>query len=188
MEGLISGPDIKTARRARRGSHVYRSVPHTEEDELLTDGWELVKRNNKTSRMRAPKSIDDTLEDEVWCLLADMNFSHLSEGRHFRIKLASERAHVSPKANRRPRRRRGNGHSSRMQSGRIIRQKVAPERLERDESSPTTHSGHDPPRIREQTPSLFRLCDSERQMERRRSRTGQRTQHKGFAVSQACVL
>ena len=97
MEGLISGPDIKTARRARRGSHVYRSVPHTEEDELLTDGWELVKRNNKTSRMRAPKSIDDTLEDEVWCLLADMNFSHMSEGRHFRIKLASERAHVPPK-------------------------------------------------------------------------------------------
>ena len=97
MKGLITGPAITKARRGRRGSTVYRSVLHIDVDDLLVNGWELVRRNKKTSRIRAAKTIDLSLEDEVWCLLADMNFSHMSNGRHFKIELTSERADVPPK-------------------------------------------------------------------------------------------
>jgi DNA sulfur modification protein DndB len=47
------------------------------------DGWRVLRKNAKSTRMAKPKPADEQLEDEVWSLLAQMGFKELSRGRQF---------------------------------------------------------------------------------------------------------
>ncbi|MDP8314441.1 MAG: DGQHR domain-containing protein [Candidatus Celaenobacter antarcticus] len=50
------------------------------------EGWEILRRNKKSFRLKKDKPLDEQLEDEVWCILAKMGFDELSDGRDFTIK------------------------------------------------------------------------------------------------------
>ena len=68
-------------------------------DELshLEEGWEIVRRNKNTLRIRKPKPIGQQLEDDVWTLLALMGFPEMSPGHSFAIPVSGADAQVPPK-------------------------------------------------------------------------------------------
>ena len=54
--------------------------------EAEDEGWEILRKNKKSYRLKKEKPHDEQLEDEVWCILAKMGFDELSDGRNFTIK------------------------------------------------------------------------------------------------------
>ena len=90
LEGLISGDALKAELRRRRSRHIEKSVPLTQEDSFLSDGWVLVRRNKNPLRIRRPKPLELQTEDEVWTLLALMGFEEMNEGRRFQLSTGAQ--------------------------------------------------------------------------------------------------
>lgn len=50
------------------------------------DGWELIRKNQNSFRLKIDKPIEEQLEDEVWSILAQVQFQEMSKGRLFKIQ------------------------------------------------------------------------------------------------------
>ena len=89
---LVSGDEIKSELRGRKRKDVYQRVSASltkligAKVELeKAEGWRTVRKNVKSTRMAKAKPADEQLEDEVWCILAQMGFKEMSKGRQFTI-------------------------------------------------------------------------------------------------------
>ncbi len=94
LHPLISGGDIKSELRKRRSKDVYQTVRASKASLLNekvkleeADGWRIDRINKKSIRMALAKPSSEQLEDELWCLLAEMGFKELSFGRQFHISV-----------------------------------------------------------------------------------------------------
>ena len=90
---LIQEEDIKSELRKRGKTHIEKTIygktkTIREEKAKLeeTDGWEILKKNEKSFRLKKDKPLDEQFEDNVWTILAKMGFDELSDGRQFKIK------------------------------------------------------------------------------------------------------
>lgn len=54
------------------------------------DGWELLRKNKASYRIVRDKPAAEQLEDELWCILAQMHFKEMSDGHLFKIKTGKE--------------------------------------------------------------------------------------------------
>ena len=95
--GLISGRELERERRQRRKLALEKTVPSSLGNNYVEEGWEVVRENKRTTRIQQPKPTDQRLEDEVWTLFADMGFSEISQGRHFKIPISGSGSGVPPK-------------------------------------------------------------------------------------------
>ena len=89
---LVSGEEITSELRSRKRKYVYKTVSGSSKKLIAekvkleeADGWETVRKNVKSTRMAKAKPGDEQLEDEVWCILAQMGFTEMSKGRQFTI-------------------------------------------------------------------------------------------------------
>jgi len=90
---LIQEEDIKASLRKRGKTYNEKTISGKtkairEKKAKLeaTDGWEILRKSKKSFRLKKDKPLDEQLEDEVWCILAKMDFDELSDGRNFKIK------------------------------------------------------------------------------------------------------
>ena len=91
---LVLGDEIKTELRKRKQKDVYQSVSGSTKTLIAkkvklaeADGWRTVRKNLKSTRMAKAKPADEQLDDEVWCILAQMGFNEMSKGRQFTINV-----------------------------------------------------------------------------------------------------
>lgn len=91
---LVSKDEIKAELRRRKQKDVYQRVTGSTKAIIAdkvkleeADGWRIVKKNVKSTRMAKPKPADEQLEDELWCILAQMGFKEMSKGRQFTINV-----------------------------------------------------------------------------------------------------
>lgn len=89
---LISGDELSSELRRRKSTDQYKIVSAANKkiiaekvDAEVKDGWRIVRKNAKSTRMAKPKPADEQLEDEVWSILAQMGFKEMSKGRKFTI-------------------------------------------------------------------------------------------------------
>lgn len=89
---LVVGDEIKTELRKRKQKDVFQRVTGSTKKLIAQkveleeeDGWRTVRKNLKSTRMARAKPPDEQLEDEVWCVLAQMGFKEMSRGRQFTI-------------------------------------------------------------------------------------------------------
>ena len=89
---LVLGDDITSELRRRKSKDLFKSVSAANKKLVAAkvkleeeDGWRVVRKNSKSTRMAKPKPADEQLEDEVWSILAQMGFKELSKGRQFTI-------------------------------------------------------------------------------------------------------
>ena len=89
---LVVGDEIKTELRKRKKKDIYKSVKGETKNLIAkkvkleeADGWRTFRKNVKSTRMAKAKPADEQLEDEVWCILAQMGFKEMSKGRQFPI-------------------------------------------------------------------------------------------------------
>jgi len=92
LDPLVSGDEIKSELRRRKSKDEYKTVTASTKKLIAKkvkleeqDGWHVVRKNAKSTRMAKPKPADEQLEDEVWSILAQMGFKEMSEGRNFTI-------------------------------------------------------------------------------------------------------
>ena len=89
---LVSDDEITTELRSRKKKDIYKTVSGSSRNIIAAkvkleeaDGWRIVRRNARSTRMAKPKPADEQLEDEVWSVLAQMGFKEMSKGRQFTI-------------------------------------------------------------------------------------------------------
>ncbi len=89
---LVSGDEITTELRRRKNKDKFKTVSGSTRKIIAdkvkaeeADGWRMVRRNAKSTRMAQEKPADEQLEDEVWSVLAQMGFKEMSKGRQFTI-------------------------------------------------------------------------------------------------------
>ena len=84
--------DILSVLKNRRKEYIEKTVTASrlelaEKKAALEeeDGWRILRKGKRSIRLAKDKSFDEKLEDEVWCILADMGFKELSRNRLFKI-------------------------------------------------------------------------------------------------------
>ena len=94
---LVSGDEITSELRKRKKKDVYKAVSGSSKKLIAgkvkleeADGWRMVRKNAKSTRMAKAKPADEQLEDEVWSILAQMGFKEMSKGRQFTIAVEND--------------------------------------------------------------------------------------------------
>ena len=89
---LVADDEITSELRRRKRKDFYKTVSGSSKKLIAekarleeADGWRTVRKNAKSTRMARPKPADEKLEDEVWCILAQMGFKEMSKGCQFTI-------------------------------------------------------------------------------------------------------
>jgi len=93
LTNLLTSPrEVQSALTLRKKKYIEMSVTASnlelaEKKAILEekDGWTVLRKNKKSIRMAKDKPFDEILEDDIWCILAQMGFKVLSKGRFFRI-------------------------------------------------------------------------------------------------------
>ena len=92
LQPLISGKEISSELRGRRSKRIFQTINASNTHRLSQkvkleedDGWEIHRKNVKSTRMSKPKEADQQLEDDVWSILAQMGFDEMNSGRQFKI-------------------------------------------------------------------------------------------------------
>lgn len=70
--------ELRAIAREKRSRYDSRTVSSKLAEEMLTDGWDIERKNKSSIRFRREKSHDRILEDRVWSLYYAMGFSYLS--------------------------------------------------------------------------------------------------------------
>ena len=97
LTGLLSGPEIQRELRQRRKTSLEKTIRMDEQTDHIDAGWEAARYNKRTVRVRKSKPVGQQLEDDVWTLLARMEFDYMSGGRNFRIAINEPGTNVPPK-------------------------------------------------------------------------------------------
>ena len=91
---IVSGKEITSELRSRKSKDIYKNVTASNKKLIATkvkveeaDGWRIVRKNAKSTRMAIAKPADQQLEDDVWCIFAQMGFNEMSKGRQFVISV-----------------------------------------------------------------------------------------------------
>lgn len=84
--GPLLEPEARMAEvRKRRASETFKTASLATFEGYTKEGWKVVKKSAKSVRLGMPKRPDELLEDEIFCLCADLGFPDLSLGRQFKI-------------------------------------------------------------------------------------------------------
>lgn len=90
-EGLAEVVSATGEIRRRKDKFIYEAVKKTRLKEYEDDGWEVVKENVNTYRMKKPKVHDVLFEDRIWALFARLGFEQMNRDRNFRIKYSKDK-------------------------------------------------------------------------------------------------
>jgi DNA sulfur modification protein DndB len=97
LGALVKGNEIKKVLTNRKNPYVYKTVsaskPELLEEKVKLeekDGWKVSRKNKRSVRMEEAKALDELLEDEVWCVVAQMGFHELSKDRNFKIHVSDD--------------------------------------------------------------------------------------------------
>jgi len=95
FEGDLVQADMldKTARQRRRKFR-EKTVPTSDRDSHVKDGWEEKTVFKESVGLRKPKELDELLEDELWLLFKNMGFEELNKGRDFRVVVGPVRKQI----------------------------------------------------------------------------------------------
>lgn len=95
---LVSGDEINPELRRRKCTDVYKKVTGSTKRLIAKkvrlekkEGWRVVRKNAKSTRMAKPKPADEQLEDAVWAVLAQMGFKEMGKGRQFTVAVKDGR-------------------------------------------------------------------------------------------------
>ena len=89
---LVREDEIASELRRRKKKDIFKSVKGSTKKLIAkkvrleeADGWRVFRKYAKSTKLATPKPADEQLEDEVWCILAQMGFKEMSKGRQFVI-------------------------------------------------------------------------------------------------------
>jgi len=81
---LTEQNDKRTHFKKRNSQFIYKTVHNADIDEHLDNGWEIARKNRKTTRIKKTKTHDVLLEDQLWCLFYKLGYESIN-GEKFNI-------------------------------------------------------------------------------------------------------
>jgi DNA sulfur modification protein DndB len=87
---LVEGADIKTILSKKKKTYVEKSIEQELKSKYFEEGWELIRDNTSTSRIKKSKSHDVLFEDKVWTILAQMGFNTLNANSNLKLPYAKD--------------------------------------------------------------------------------------------------
>jgi DNA sulfur modification protein DndB len=79
LSNIESVDDLRGLARSKNIDYVTKTVNLSLVEEALTQGWNILKKNEKTVRLKKKKAPDVDLADRVWFLLYRMGFTYLND-------------------------------------------------------------------------------------------------------------
>ena len=84
---LISPTELSKEARLRRSEYRFQSIHPSAEKSYIKDGWERHMMLKRVVKMKAPKPLDERLEDRFWNLMHRMGYPEMNQGRNFKIQI-----------------------------------------------------------------------------------------------------
>lgn len=82
MNQLIRIDNAKSIYNKKRSLFVEKKIPLGEEEQALSEGYEVVKRLKNELIVKKEKKHNVAFEDEIWCLFYEMGFVELNDGQY----------------------------------------------------------------------------------------------------------
>lgn len=89
-EGIISNSVLRKAINSRQKEFLIQTVEPELVEKYLEDGWVVDRVFKKKTRLKKLKPADIAFEDDVWCIFANLGFTHLSKDRNFKIPYSDD--------------------------------------------------------------------------------------------------
>jgi DGQHR domain-containing protein len=97
LPGLVKGDALRPVYNHKAKPYDEKTISASSERALelklageQEDGWEPLKHNQRSIRLKKNKPADRQLEDDLWCLLYNMGFKELNLDRNFSIQVGSD--------------------------------------------------------------------------------------------------
>ena len=90
VEGLVTDKELIGVKKRRSQPYIFAKFENELREKRESEGWLLDKELKNSIRMKHPKPMDEQFEDEVWCLFANLGFTHMNRDRHFVINYGTE--------------------------------------------------------------------------------------------------
>ena len=87
---LVSDKELASASARRKKKEILKSVPISERDSYLSDGWRVKSESKYRATICKPKELDELFEDRVWGLFSNMGFEELNGDRNFEIRTGDD--------------------------------------------------------------------------------------------------
>jgi len=71
--------------KAKKARFLTDSVEHSLVEDLLSEGWEIVKRLKTKTNIRKPKLFSRQFEDDIWCQFYDLGYRHLNINENLKL-------------------------------------------------------------------------------------------------------
>lgn len=90
IDKIVTGKDITGIKKHRSQPYIFEKFEYELQSKRESEGWIVDKELKSLVRMKHIKPIDEQFEDEVWCLFANLGFTHLNKDRHLEIPYGTE--------------------------------------------------------------------------------------------------
>ena len=82
---LVQDQELKTTISKKRKYNIEKSIPQELKEKHFNDGWELIRDNKSTSRIKKLKPHNVYFEDKVWGVLAKMGFQLMNADANLKL-------------------------------------------------------------------------------------------------------
>jgi DGQHR domain len=91
LEKLASGTEITTLKRKRSQQYIFERVDCLLLPKKEKEGWSFVQNfANGDVKIKKDKPHDESFEDKVWVLFANLDFKYLNKNRHLKIQCSNQ--------------------------------------------------------------------------------------------------
>lgn len=87
---LVQDKELKSIQTIRAKSFDFESIKKELLPRYREDGWHVAKESKHSIKIKKTKPLDRQFEDQVWVMLARMNFLQMNRDRNFRLKYSEE--------------------------------------------------------------------------------------------------
>ncbi len=80
-EGLVSTEtELKKVYKSKKSHYYHRSIPHSDLEKFIDDGWEIERELKYKTRILREKPYDIQFQDDVWCQFYELGYRKLNVG------------------------------------------------------------------------------------------------------------
>ena len=87
---LVYDDKIKSIIKQKSKIHVEKTIEQELKQRYFNEGWELMRDNTNTSRIKKNKSHNVLFEDKVWCIFAKMGFNILNSDSNLKLPYSQD--------------------------------------------------------------------------------------------------
>lgn len=87
---IVQDQELKSTLSKKRKTHIEKSIPQELKEKYISEGWEFIKDNQSTSRIKKAKVHNVLFEDKIWVVLAKMGFKQMNADANLKLPYSKD--------------------------------------------------------------------------------------------------